>query len=264
MSATWSILSNRATDAPYTILDGSNVLATVDVNQELVPDDFSDGGADWEDLGFFNMTGTTLVVELSDNANEYVIADAVRIERMTELVDGMSIVDFGTTEVGTSVSKTFVVANVGGEDLTLSAPISVPAGFSVVSSFGRTTLAPGESTTFVARLDASSAGTFNGTLSFANNDGDENPFDFPVTATVALVEPEIQVLNGYFIADAVRLEGLRADILVEQVTRDREDLNLRGTAAQLEQLGVACETLHLVLGKIAIAAEDMNRLLRDA
>ena len=82
VSATWIRHSNRATDAPYSVLDGANPLGTVLVNQELAPDDFSDAGAPWEALGEFTIIGSTLTVQLSDAANEYVIADAIRIEKL--------------------------------------------------------------------------------------------------------------------------------------------------------------------------------------
>jgi hypothetical protein len=36
-----------------------------------------------EDLGCFTITGTTLVVRLSDQANGYVQTDALRLERPT-------------------------------------------------------------------------------------------------------------------------------------------------------------------------------------
>ena len=36
----------------------------------------------WKDLGTFFITGTTLNVELSDNANNFVIADGIRIQRL--------------------------------------------------------------------------------------------------------------------------------------------------------------------------------------
>ena len=69
-------------DAPFTVFDGSTLLETVDVNQELAPGDFMDAGASWKDLGTFTITADTLTVQLSNQANEYVIADAIRIERV--------------------------------------------------------------------------------------------------------------------------------------------------------------------------------------
>ncbi len=49
---------------------------------ELAANDLTDGGTVWEDLGPYDIAGTTLVVELSHAANGYVIAGAVRIERL--------------------------------------------------------------------------------------------------------------------------------------------------------------------------------------
>jgi hypothetical protein len=83
VAATWVSHSNRASNAPYTLLDGSRVLGSARINQELAPADFSDAGVDWKDLGgVVSVIGNTLVVQLSNDANEYVIADAIRIERV--------------------------------------------------------------------------------------------------------------------------------------------------------------------------------------
>jgi hypothetical protein len=86
IAATWVASTNRATDAPFRILDGATPLATVDVNQENAPDDFVDAGAAWENIGSHTITGTALVVELSDDANQLVIADAIRISQVTPLM----------------------------------------------------------------------------------------------------------------------------------------------------------------------------------
>ena len=59
----------------------------------------------------------------------------------------------------------------------------MPTGFSVASSFGSTTVAPGNSTTFAVRLDAVAAGSYAGTLQFANNDSDRDPFSFTISGS---------------------------------------------------------------------------------
>jgi hypothetical protein len=74
--AWWTVHSNRAKDAPYTIYyDGGS--ATVDVNQEI-------NGGKWNYLGTYPFAeGTDGYVVLSDNSAEtgqYVIADAVKFE----------------------------------------------------------------------------------------------------------------------------------------------------------------------------------------
>ena len=105
VAATWYATANRATDAPYTVLDGSTPLGTVDVNQKLVPDDFTDQGVGWEILGTFDITGTTLVVELSDDANAFVIADGVRIERVGQMSPSVTITESpGGNDVFTDIN----------------------------------------------------------------------------------------------------------------------------------------------------------------
>ena len=83
------------TNAPYTILDGSTELATVQVNQQLSPADLNDQGAWWQELGdVYEIAGNTLVVRLSDlaaPAGGYLIADAVRIELVGGLLTLASI-----------------------------------------------------------------------------------------------------------------------------------------------------------------------------
>ena len=81
----WIPFSNRATNAPYTILDGSTPITTVAVNQQVMPSGDLENNVVWQSLGKFNTSTGTLVVRLSDNANGYVVADAVRI------VEGSSV-----------------------------------------------------------------------------------------------------------------------------------------------------------------------------
>jgi len=83
VSATWSAHANRATDAPFTIRDGSTSLGTVLVNQTQAPSSFDAGGAAWSILGGpYTITSGVLTVLLTNNADGYVIADAIRIERL--------------------------------------------------------------------------------------------------------------------------------------------------------------------------------------
>jgi hypothetical protein len=83
VSGTWLPHANRATDAPYTILDGSQVVGQIDINQEQLTSDVVDAGTSWQDLGQFNILSDSLVVQLTNQANQYVIVDAIRIERVS-------------------------------------------------------------------------------------------------------------------------------------------------------------------------------------
>ncbi|MDP6719554.1 MAG: hypothetical protein QGF59_12925, partial [Pirellulaceae bacterium] len=214
VSATWVPHANRATNAPYTINSGSPIL----VNQELAPNNASftsvrdsDSGTYFADLdsGFSLPAGGTITVTLSDAANEFVIADAVRIERVGEVVtepeirvlDGTTdisdngTVNFGTTLPGVAIDKVLTVENVGSENLTLSLidPNSLPNGFQLLENFVETTVPSGDSRTFRVRLQSNNEGNFGGLISIANNDSDENPFDLNLQGSVADAPPVPQV-----------------------------------------------------------------------
>lgn len=90
--------------------------------------------------------------------------------------------DFGSVTQGSTVSRTFTVRNSGNATLTNSS-LSVPNGYSITDGLTGS-IAPGESDTFTATLDASSIGTYFGFITFNTNDSDESTFDFAVTATV--------------------------------------------------------------------------------
>ncbi|ADV63588.1 hypothetical protein Isop_3023 [Isosphaera pallida ATCC 43644] len=94
-------------------------------------------------------------------------------------------VTFGTTSLGTPVDRLFTIVNTGDANLVLNPSISLPNGFSILAGFGQTTLAPGASTSFTVRLNATTVGTFSGPMSFTSNDPDDSPFTVTLTGTVA-------------------------------------------------------------------------------
>jgi hypothetical protein len=194
--------------------DGATTLAAVPVNQQQPPASFVENGIAWQDLGAtFTVTGEGLFVELNDlvtPGSSYLIADAVRVERVgalapepeiqvladgVSLADGSGTLDFGRVLLGTSGSKTITVRNLGAADLTLGS-LSVPPGFTLASDFGTTTVAPGQATTFVVRLDGAAEGTVTGGLSFASNDADESPFNIGLTGTVSMYPAPFVVDDG--------------------------------------------------------------------
>ncbi|MBI3461499.1 MAG: choice-of-anchor D domain-containing protein, partial [Planctomycetes bacterium] len=208
LSATWftnADFPQLFTDAaPFTVIDTAAGVArgTALVNQKVFPNDFSDAGSDWEDLGVFDITGSSLVVQLTsttDNAT-YVVADAIRIERVGDLPaaaeiqvtqdavdvpDNTGAVSFGSADFNQPIQKTFTISNTGVQPLTLSSPVLVTgAVFSVVTQPAATTLEPGESTTFVVQMNSAAPGFHTAVVIFGNSDTDENPFDFTVSGTV--------------------------------------------------------------------------------
>lgn len=96
--------------------------------------------------------------------------------------------DFGTLGVvGDTVTHTFTITNTGAASLTVgnvSASGTDAADF-IVTSQPAGTVAVGNSTTFQVQFNPSGSGVRSATLSFSNNDGDENPFTFAVQGTGA-------------------------------------------------------------------------------
>jgi uncharacterized protein (DUF1800 family) len=82
--AAYNGYSFAASNAPFSVFDGSTNLTpnSVRVNQRVRPTDLHDAGVGWKDLGFFTVTSTSLAVQLTDDANGWVTADAVRVERV--------------------------------------------------------------------------------------------------------------------------------------------------------------------------------------
>jgi hypothetical protein len=76
--ATWVASASNATNARYQIFDGSTLLGTVTVNQQVAPANALVDGAYWQKLGTFTTTtGTFRVVLDTDVVNGAIGADAV-------------------------------------------------------------------------------------------------------------------------------------------------------------------------------------------
>jgi len=115
--------------------------------------------------------------------------------------------DFGSADVTSStVTRTFTIQNTGSATLTVNS-VSISgthaADFPVIAQ-PAASVAPGASTTFQVRFDPSATGTRSASLSFGNNDANENPYNFNIqgTGTSGGGAPEINVTgNGVSIAD---------------------------------------------------------------
>lgn len=111
--------------------------------------------------------------------------------------------NFGSTaQNGSTISRTFNVANVGSAVLTISGA-TVPTGFTITTALPAT-IAAGASAPLVVRLDVASTGTKSGNVSISSNDADEGTFTFAITGEVgaAQVVPARPPSNGFFLLGA--------------------------------------------------------------
>ncbi|MBI4926457.1 MAG: choice-of-anchor D domain-containing protein [Anaerolineae bacterium] len=121
----------------------------------------------------------------------------------TTLADGASF-DFGSQALNTNTDLVFSIGNSGLGNLTLTTPLTVSGAnadqFSILAQPASPVAASG-STTFSLRFRPTAAGVKTATLSIANNDNDENPYDLTLTGE-GLPAPEMAVRgNGVDIAD---------------------------------------------------------------
>ncbi len=208
--ARWVAFSTFASNAPYTVFDGSTSLGTVQVNQQLAPvGDISDGVV-WQSLGTFSSSNRTLKVQLSDNANGFVIADAIRIvaggvaapapemdvsafgtsigdgAAAPQLIDGT---DFGSLPATTtSATHTFTIANTGSGDLHLSGSPRVTVSGAAAQDFTvvtqpDATIAPGRTSTFQILFHPTAVGLRKASISIADDDASEPNYTFAVAGT---------------------------------------------------------------------------------
>ena len=130
--------------------------------------------------------------EMDVRGNGISIADG---DSTPSLTDGT---DFGSTAVaGAIVSHTFTIYNTGDGDLILTGtPLVAISGTNAadftVSVQPSSLVAPGGSTTFTVVFNPSALGLRSAALSIANNDLNENPYNFSIQGT-GVTAPEIEV-----------------------------------------------------------------------
>jgi hypothetical protein len=209
--ATWGKAPNNASNAPFTVSDGSTAQFTRRIDQRQGPSGLWADGGNWTLLGTVTITSGRLVVRLTNAANNQVVADAIRIESVTQvtasapeigvavggfvMTSGKNKVTYGPRDVGQPQTFNYTVTNAGNASLSLAQINNshVPAGFSVAQPLSSTYLAPGETATFRITLDATAVGSFGGTVTIRSSDGSATPFTFNVNGSV--VDPSAPVLR---------------------------------------------------------------------
>ena len=149
----------------------------------------------------FSIQGTGLAPEMDVLGNGQSIIDGD-----TTPASADHNTDFGNALVsGGTVVRTFTVNNTGNSALSLTGNPRVTVGGTHGSDFSVTTqpaspIAAAGSATFQVTFNPSTSGVRTATLSIANDDADENPYNFSIQGTG--LAPEMDVLgNGQSIID---------------------------------------------------------------
>lgn len=177
---TGGIQQNFGKSTPSTYVDIQRIVST---NTGANPTGVAGGGT-YETTVSISQTGAITV-------GTPAVAKTPEIEVQqpegNDLSDGArSSVKFGVVVVGkVSVTKTFTIKNSGMAKLTRLAVAKkgVNSADYIVGALGKTTLIPGDSTTFTVKFKPSLIGTRKATILIKSNDADENPFNIKLVGS---------------------------------------------------------------------------------
>ncbi len=110
------------------------------------------------------------------------------------ILDAGTPVDFGTSRVGTAVSKVLLVRNAGTETLTLGHKVQLPKGFTLMRRFDANVLAPGQTTTFTLALNSAAAGPLGGPVTVSYQGAQAGKTIFTVAGT-AFGPPSVRTVT---------------------------------------------------------------------
>jgi len=178
--------SGGAGVCPIWLPDGTGYTATATLGSVS-----RSGGFDLGTSGLSNATGELTVN--SPGAND-VTFDNLPSSAVPD-ISVPTFHNFGTVPICTTVSHTFTVANVGSATLYVTDIWVSGAGYTISSTSGLGSIAPGGSGTFTVDFHPTSGGTKPGTVTILSNDPDESTVY--VTLTGAGAEPDISVVSSY-------------------------------------------------------------------
>src|SRR5262249_35967018 len=100
------------------------------------------------------------------------------------------------TPLGAPVTQSLTIHNSGDGDLSVSGfnGSQLPAGFSLVTGFGNTTVFPGGALVLTVQIDAAPARTDGAVIHIRSSDPNTGSFD--VTLSGVVTAPEIRVFAG--------------------------------------------------------------------
>ena len=131
---------------------------------------------------------------------------AVEVPVVGDLTDGSSEVDYGYVTVGYHADLTFTIRNSGDDDLHLTGTPRVAISGTGASRFAvegepAAVIPAGGQTSFMVRFTPVPGPVVHASLSIANDDSDENPFDIALTGGGAWSEIVVESPAGVELLD---------------------------------------------------------------
>jgi len=121
----------------------------------------------------------------------------INVRQATDIPDG-GVFDFGSVNVGeTGDTVTFTIENIGNTTLELTGTpvVSVTGSGFLLLTDADSTVGAGDSTTFQVIFTPGACDTNSGSISIANNDTDENPYNFTITGIGLDIVPPVIVTS---------------------------------------------------------------------
>jgi hypothetical protein len=220
----WAAYSTDATNAPFTIYDGSTPLQTVLVDQTKAPVGTSFGGVPFQKIAVVNISSGTLKVVLSNSGanNTYVIANAVRIAPVppsnTDLNwsgpgDGVIGPPTASTQGTFTISRTYNISGAAAPnsftiayyastspDPSQNLSQAIQLGSETISA--ASDLAVGDHTGTSPAFQITTNGAYylfarlNASNDFLESDGNNDTNDLAVSAQTTVVSGPVIVANG--------------------------------------------------------------------
>jgi hypothetical protein len=155
--------------------------ATIGTKSGVVSFSTNDGDENPFNFRITGIVAAVAVPEMEVTGNGQTIADG---DVIPSAADGT---DFGSVPVGTTVVRTFTIANSGSGTLHLTGSPVVEllgsGGAFVVVQQPSVLVSAGGSTTFQIAYTPAGAGLNGATVRIANDDSNENPYDFVIQGT---------------------------------------------------------------------------------
>ena len=117
-------------------------------------------------------TGSILVTDSAPNSPQTISLVGTGVAANQTLTVNPGSIAFGNDAVGNSTSQTVTITNTGNTSTTVTQVSATGAGFSVTGITVPVTLGAGQSTTFSAVFDPSTAGSASGSISVVSSDSD--------------------------------------------------------------------------------------------